>query len=361
MVDRPSIDELFEKRSGSVKSTDRGDAIVKVFKEPASWDSETRSANFVMSAQAVDRVGDVVRTAGLDTSEFEKNPVGLLFHASRSWPVGQWSELRKIKGRSPRLEGRMTFLEEGTLDEADKAANLVQVGVLRACSIGFMPKEWEWILDEEGRNTYGIDFKESELIECSIVPVPAHPAALVKQAEGDMQLCKSFLEEILDEYAKTPEGLIVPRAEYEKSYFAVEAKEGPVSFSMASGKSYEMVVAEKHEDLPEVLDPDVQVSCQDAVGDELSNKDGGEKVTLKLGIQVDEEAVQRAAEEAVESVFSRIKNGVSELFKVRTTSEPEERIEPKVHEPRIVKGSSEEADAALLAMKSSLAERQINI
>jgi HK97 family phage prohead protease len=316
---RPSLDEILEKRSGSIVSTDRGDAVVKTFKQPVSWNAEQRSARFVMSGQATDRMGDIVRTNGIDTADFEKNPVMLLFHSSRSWPVGQWSDLAKVAGSKPRLEGTARFLEEGLLEEADKAAKLVGAGVLRACSIGFMPKDWEWILDKDGRNTWGIDFKESELIECSIVPVPAHPAALVKHAGGDMALCKDFLEEVLDEWAKTPDGLIVPRSEYAKEYFAIQAKEGPVTMTVG-GKTFEAVITEQPEEEAPV-DLDVQRTAQDAVERELE--------TITLGIKVDAASVERAGEEATQSVLDIIMKNLSSLFK----AEPVQKTEPVIDEP----------------------------
>lgn len=316
---RPSLDEILEKRSGSIVSTARGNAVMKTFKQPPSWDDDARTARFVMSGQATDRMGDVIRTNGIDTDDFEKNPVLLLFHNSRSWPVGNWSDLQKVAGSKPRLEGTANFLEAGLLDEADKAATLVGAGILRACSIGFIPKDAEWIYDEDGRNTYGIDFKEVELIECSIVPVPAHPAALVKHAGGDMSLCKDFLEEVLDQYAKTPDGLIVPRSEYEKEYFAIQAKEGPVTMTIA-GKTFDAVLAERQAD-DEPVNLDAQKAAQDAVETELE--------TVTLGLKVDTESVQRVGEEATRGIVDTIMKNLSSLFK----TEPVQKQEPVLDEP----------------------------
>lgn len=217
-----STDEMLEKRKSHVRSTDRGDAIVKAFRAPASWDKNARTARFVMSAQSPDRYGDIVVTEGLDTTEFEKNPVALLFHSSRSWPIGKWINLeKKLTGRPARLEGQLEFAPEGLIEEADKAAGLVAAGIMRACSIGFLPKDGELIRDDEG-HFLGYKYTQSELLECSAVPIPACPQALVKSAGGDLMLARELLEEVLDTYALDPiSGDIIPIAEYQKEYAGV--------------------------------------------------------------------------------------------------------------------------------------------
>lgn len=308
MSNRPSLDEILSKREGHVISTDRGDAIVKTFKAPTSWNQEERSARFTMTAQAEDRMKDIVRTNGLDTTEFEKNPVMLMFHNSRSWPVGKWMDIQKIGGKSPRMEGTAKFADEGTIDEADKAASLVSQGILQACSIGFIPKDYEWIKDDEGNHTWGIDFIESELTECSIVPVPAQPAALVKSAGGDMTLCRDMIEEVLDTYAKTPEGLLVPREDYVKAYKAV-----------------------KFADLPQPKSV--------------------EKVTLAL--KVDTEGAAEMVEEATHGVLKGIIENLSKLLKA--TPDEVKDVEPVVEpdpEPVVVLASEE----AVKAMREQFAE-----
>lgn len=215
-----SVDEFMSKRHAGAK----GDKLFKAAKAPTSWSEETRSAVFVMSTQDEDRDGDVVFTAGIDTTEFEKNPVALLFHKSREFPIGTWSNLQK---GARQLEGTCTFIPEGVEDEADVAAKLVAAGVLRACSIGFIPKTIAMRTLENGDPTWSYEIRECELVECSIVPIPANPGALIKSADGDMRMAKELIEEVLDTYSRTPEGLLIPRAEYEKAYRVVVEKIAP--------------------------------------------------------------------------------------------------------------------------------------
>jgi phage head maturation protease len=219
-----SADEARAKRKDHVRDTDRGPAITKAAKAPASWDGDTRSARFIMSTQGVDRYGDIIVTAGIDTTEFERNPVGLLFHNSRTWPVANWDNLEKqLKGRPPRLEGDFILLPaDGPGEIGERIAEtewMIANGGIRACSIGFVPDwdEVEVITDDDGY-WKGFRFNKTELVECSICSIPANPGALAKSAEGDPRLAKELIEDILDNWARSPEGLLLPRSEFEKAY-----------------------------------------------------------------------------------------------------------------------------------------------
>jgi hypothetical protein len=56
---------------------------------------------------------------------------------------------------------------------------MVDEGYIRACSVGFIPTEWEFSEDRRG----GIDFKRQTLLELSLCPVGANGNALI-EAKG---------------------------------------------------------------------------------------------------------------------------------------------------------------------------------
>jgi len=206
-----SVDEYLSQRSISVNSAG---AVLKQFREPASFNRDERTARFVMSSESIDRMGDVVVQAGLDVSGFEKNPQALLFHNSRAFPIGLWENISKVNGRPKRTEGTLRFMPEGEDDDADRTARHVAFGTLRAVSIGFIPKDVEVRRDDD-EHFAGFRITESEMIECSVVPVPANPDAIVKAADGDFRMAYDLIEEVLDTYTKNDAGLIVPRETYE--------------------------------------------------------------------------------------------------------------------------------------------------
>lgn len=241
---RISIDEVMAKRKDSIC----GDSLVKLMKAPPSFNAEQRTARFVMSAEDPDRYGDVVVQEGLNVEEFSKNPIGLLFHGSRNFPIGTWSDIeKKLGGRPRRTEGTLNFLPEGELDESDKAVALVRNGVMRAVSIGFMPTDAEFIRDDDDNWTGGIKFNAGDLLECSLVNVPAHPRALAKAFGNDRQMLKEVIEETLDNWALTSGGLIVPRAHYEQAYKEVETKTMSTPAPEVSWKKGEVEKPEKAE------------------------------------------------------------------------------------------------------------------
>jgi phage head maturation protease len=78
-----------------------------------------------------------------------------------------------------RLMGDVQFPPEGVYPFADTIHRLVEQGYVRACSVGFLPIEWEFSENRRG----GIDFHRQELLELSLTPVPANAHALI-EAKG---------------------------------------------------------------------------------------------------------------------------------------------------------------------------------
>lgn len=234
MADTVSVDEFMSKRRAHVgKANDGHEVVFKGFKAPPSFNAEERSAEFVMSSERIDRDGDIVRQKGLGLGEFKKNPQGLLFHSSRTWPVGSWSDVKKdLKAEPPTTAGKFNFLPAGgPVEVIDQAFWMVQHGAIRTVSIGFMPLELEIIehKNDESPWGYGYDILKSELYECSLVPIPAQPDAVAKDlvARGEMGPAKEFIEQALDEWARDPRtGMLIPKEELKavyKSYFGKSA------------------------------------------------------------------------------------------------------------------------------------------
>lgn len=127
---------------------------------------------FVLSDATPDRMGDVIVADGWDLKNFRKNPVALFNHQS-SFPIGKWGNLRVEGGE---LKGKLTLAPEGTSERIDEIRRLVDAGILRAVSVGFLPIKSEPLSDK--RDNYGTRFLQAELIETSLVSIPANPNAL---------------------------------------------------------------------------------------------------------------------------------------------------------------------------------------
>jgi HK97 family phage prohead protease len=144
-------------------------AIVK------STTAPVRDMMFTLSDETVDRYGDIVSAAGWELDNFRKNPIALFGH-DHDFPIGRWKELH-VEGKA--LRARLDLAPKGTSARIDEIGTLINAGFLRAVSVGFQAKSPpERMKDENGKETGGLRFIRHELLECSVVPVPANPNAL---------------------------------------------------------------------------------------------------------------------------------------------------------------------------------------
>ena len=137
---------------------------------------EERTASFVASDETVDRYGDVVSVDGWDLTNFRRNPVFLWMH-SQWQPIGR---VTKIGVEGDKLLATVKFYGKGDSKTADDLWTLVKKRHLRAVSVGFTVKSDDDIApirDEDDRVT-GFRFLRQELLELSLVSVPANPNAL---------------------------------------------------------------------------------------------------------------------------------------------------------------------------------------
>lgn len=142
---------------------------MKIYKDGAGGGE---GLEFVLSDATVDRHGDVVDPAGWDLRHFKKNPIALFAHQS-GFPIGTWENLRVDGGK---LIGRLRLAAKGTSARLDELISLVEQGILRAVSVGFRPIDSDPI---DPKQPWGAQrYKKQELLETSLVSVPANPAAL---------------------------------------------------------------------------------------------------------------------------------------------------------------------------------------
>ena len=126
------------------------------------------------STNSMDRVGDVInhdawtKSGGLEN--FEKNPI-ILFNHDYNKPIG----------RATSMEVSTDGLELGAKisKSAGEIKDLIKDGVLGAFSVGFRVKDA--VYNEE---TDGLEIKDAELFEVSVVSVPANQTAMFSLAKS---------------------------------------------------------------------------------------------------------------------------------------------------------------------------------
>jgi len=127
------------------------------------------------STGVVDRDGEMINPDGWDLRNFKKNPVILPAHDYRAPAIAR---AKSVKIEDKKLKFKIEFPQEGVYPLADIYRRLYKSGFMKASSVGFVPIEWKnGDGEKEPRRTY----LRQELLELSLVSVPANPEALVTE------------------------------------------------------------------------------------------------------------------------------------------------------------------------------------
>lgn len=163
-----------------------------------------KAARFVLTDESLDRHSEVVKVSGVKLTNFRKNPIALFNHIRSGgsfWgpkptkdailPVGIWKNITKEGGQNPRIEADFYY------DDEDEFANMigqkVANGILKAVSIGFRRLAYSDDPGDKVQGQKGLTITKSELMEASIVDIPANPNAVIMKAvrvEDDLKTKK---------------------------------------------------------------------------------------------------------------------------------------------------------------------------
>lgn len=129
---------------------------------------------FVVSTPEVDRYGTIIVPSGIDYTAYVNNPIVLAQHDSDDWPIAKCLGFM-MNGEN--LEATLQF--HRITKEACEVADLVAAGYVRAVSVGIIPIESEeQTIDGKTVTVY----TKSELVEFSVVSIPANREALIKKS-----------------------------------------------------------------------------------------------------------------------------------------------------------------------------------
>lgn len=117
-----------------------------------------------------DRVGDVIEKGAFAAARL---PLPMLFGHDMNDPIGIWDEASEDDA-GLQIKGQLLVDD---VARAREVRALVQRGAIRGLSIGFMTRK------AVARPRGGRTIKELELLEVSLVTIPAHPGARVTSAK----------------------------------------------------------------------------------------------------------------------------------------------------------------------------------
>ena len=129
---------------------------------------------FVVSTPEVDRYGTIIIPSGIEYTAYLKNPIVLAQHNADEWPIGKCLGFM-MNGEN--LEATLQF--HRLTEEACVVADLVAAGYVKAVSVGIIPTESE---EQTIDGKKVIVYPKSELVEFSVVSIPANRDALIKKS-----------------------------------------------------------------------------------------------------------------------------------------------------------------------------------
>lgn len=163
-------------------------------------DADQRIIRGIATTPRADRVGDVVDPMGLQF----KNPAPLLWHHDQYSPVGTVNFGKPTPEGIP-FEARIPEIDAPSQLKArvDEAWVSVKTGLVACVSIGFNALEWS-----VNELTGGLNFIKSELLELSLVTIPANPDAVITGIKSmDMDIRAALGQNGAPAAAKSPSGV----------------------------------------------------------------------------------------------------------------------------------------------------------
>ena len=154
----------------------------------------------VIAANERSRNGDEVNLRGINFTNYRKNPVVLWAHDS--WGGIPIAKTLKI-GHDDQGQIEADFQFNSDDEFAARVENAWNGGFIRAASIRFMPTKVVEVRNEDGR-VDRLRVEESELLEWSLVPIPADPDS-VRAAARALNLPEEIFRGLEPEPEPEPE------------------------------------------------------------------------------------------------------------------------------------------------------------
>lgn len=149
-------------------------ALLGIEARLAGTAAEDRSVDVVASTGAIDSYDSILEQDSWRLERYLANPVVLYGHQGRELPIGHASNVRIEDGA---LRARLHLVSAAANPLAEQVWQSIKQKSLRAVSVGFIPNTIRFE-KRDGREVMVL--ADNELMEISVVPVPANPEALAQ-------------------------------------------------------------------------------------------------------------------------------------------------------------------------------------
>ena len=255
--------------------------IQKTFNLTSTFKSEEQEDGSIMvrgmaSTMDFDRAGDSIMSEAWTKGglgNFEKNPI-ILFNHDYNKPIGRATKV------TPTADG---LHMEAKISKHAECADLIKDGVLGAFSVGFKVKDADYV-----KETDGLQIKDAELFEVSVVSIPCNQAAT-------FSLAKSFdSPQDYEDFKKTF------KSEEDSSSMETDMSEETTTPEVDL-EAFAKKVAE--ETAAKIAMKQAEQKAADAEAAKAAEEAEAQKVA-------DEAEAQKAAQEQQEKVESSIRTGI---------------------------------------------------
>jgi len=244
----------------------------------------------VASTNKVDRHGEIVDNNGWDLKSYKQNPVILWGHDHNEPAIGV-SKKTWVEGKGSDARLMIQPLIHDVTEKARAVKALVDMGVIKTLSVGFRPLE----------SKDGVTFDKNELLEVSMVNVPANSDAMMMAYKG---LKKAGIKD------KTIKELGIEKADMA----SMKAKLQAMSDSMATINGH-------LSDMMNMIEPD----AKQVIDSDEKKTDSTSKSTVKVQKTTDPtikerlsmlKVISRASDKILEAENKSVQIDNTELVKV---------------------------------------------
>ena len=175
---------------------------------------ETRKVQFVISTESKDRHGEVINMKNWKLDTFNNNPIVGYQHNvygdNMCLPPNPDDVLGKSKAWVDNYKGRPALIADVEFEPkeinplAEKVFRKVLFGSLNAASVGILPigkGHVESVTKDNGEVEKTYYYDGQELLEWSIVNIPANPDARAKSLKNHTEAALSFVQRMLPDFS----------------------------------------------------------------------------------------------------------------------------------------------------------------
>ena len=170
---------------------------VRIVKDLSSFGGADNLEMFRLTDSAVDREGDIILSAGVDTTQWEQFGSVIWGHnpMDPSYVLGAPQEVIRS---DTSIDAILRFASQDENPTGAMVLRMIRSGLVQGGSVGIVIHEWTEAKDRAGM--FPMNIVRSELLEFSITPIPANPRA-VRQAmlsEDDQKEVIRIVEDCAD-------------------------------------------------------------------------------------------------------------------------------------------------------------------